>query len=121
MSLEMVYVALCILFWLIAVILYISVTAYQKYKSRIQKPHFFVMAGGGLFLLLVACGKPFAKEATIENKMYAKQCIMTLKNQDTQKKMLEELEVLNKERKVYNLANECFDIKFGHKKNKEVV
>lgn len=117
----MVYVALCILFGLIAVILYISVTAYQKCESRTQKHHFFVMAAGGLFLLLVACGKPFAKEATIESKMYAKQCIMTLKNQDTQKKLLKELQVLNKERQVHNLANECFDIKFGHKKNKEVV
>lgn len=121
MDLKMVYVALFILFWLIAVIVYIGVMVYQKYKTRIKKPHFFLMASCALFSLLVACGKPFAKEATIENKMYAKECIMTLKNQDTQKLMLEELAGLNNGRSVYNLANKCFDIKYGHKKNQEVV
>lgn len=117
----MVYVSLCILFLLIAVISYIALIAYQRYKSRMEKTHFLVLAGGSLLLFLVACGKPFAKEATIGNKMYAKQCIMTLRNQDEQKKLLEKLEGLNKEREVYSLANECFDIMLGHKKNKEVV
>jgi amino acid permease len=121
MDLKMVYVALFILCWLIAVIVYIAVKVYQKYKARLKKPHFFVMASCALFVLLVACGKPLAKEATIENKMYAKECIMTLKNQSTQKLMLEELGRLNKERAVYNLAKKCFDIKYDHKKNKEVV
>lgn len=84
------------------------------------KTHFLGGAVGFLLLMIVASGKTFSKEATFENKMFAKQCIMTLKNQKTQKLLLNKLEGLNKEREVYNLANECFDIKFLHKK-KEVV
>ena len=114
----MVYVASFILFWLVLVVFYITIKAYQRYKNRLTKPQLILVLSCTLLIVLVACGKPLTKKATTENKIYARACINSMKNEDRKNIMLEELEVLSREREVYNLANKCFKEKYGHKKQK---
>lgn len=117
----MVYMALFILLWLVLVVSYITIKAYQSNKDRLTRPQLILVSSCSLLIVLVACGKPLTKKATIENKMYARDCIHFMKNEERKIIMLEELDTLNKERDVYNLANKCFEEKYGHKKTKVML
>ncbi len=106
----MVYIAALILIFLITIIGFVMLEVYKKYRKRISKSQIHIFLGCTALIFLVACGKNFSKDATNTSISLAKECIINLNNDAEKRKLMDELKLSKKEKKVNEIVKTCLTL-----------